>query len=123
MTVGYPDPGFRMRSFGPLTSWARLLAASGMAAVVYGCETPERDARAVLRRVRDDAGDLGLDPGRVGLFAASGNAPVGLSLLMGDPGLALRRDDGRGRLDDLSVRGGAGPAGRRRPRSTPTRIA
>ena len=33
MTMAYPDPTARIRMYGPLTSWARLIAASGMAAI------------------------------------------------------------------------------------------
>ena len=36
LPMAYPDPTARVRSYGPLTSWARLMAASGMAVVVYG---------------------------------------------------------------------------------------
>ena len=80
----YPDPTARVRAYGPLTSWARLMAASGMAAVVYGAEAPAEDVHAVLRRLRADADALGLDVDRFGLFATSGNVTVGLSALMRD---------------------------------------
>ena len=32
---GYPDPESRIRRYGPVTSWAKLIAAAGMAAVIY----------------------------------------------------------------------------------------
>jgi hypothetical protein len=84
LATGYPDPEARVRAYGPLTSWARLMAASGMAAVIYGTDTPAEDAHALLRHLRGDAASLGLDDGRFGLFAASGNVPVGLSTLIRD---------------------------------------
>lgn len=84
MTMAYPDPTARVRTYGPLTSWARLIAASGMAAVVYGAEAPEEDVHALLRRLRADAAALTLDADRFGLFARSGNVTVGLSTLMRD---------------------------------------
>jgi hypothetical protein len=80
----YPDPEARVRMFGPVTSWARLMGASGMAAVVYGAEAPDEDVHAMLRQLREDADALGLDMDRLGLFAASGNVTVGLSTLMRD---------------------------------------
>jgi hypothetical protein len=55
-----------------------------MAAVVYGAEAPEEDVHAVLRQLRSDADALGLDSGKFGLFATSGNVTVGLSALMRD---------------------------------------
>jgi hypothetical protein len=84
MPMAYPDPTARVRFYGPLTSWARLMAASGMAAVVSGTETPEDDVHALLRHLRTDAAALGVDVDRLGLFAASGNVTVGLSTLMRD---------------------------------------
>jgi hypothetical protein len=84
MPMAYPDPTAKVRLFGPLTSWAQLIAASGMAAVVSGNEAPEEDVHALLRHLRADATALGLDVDRFGLFAASGNVTVGLSTLMRD---------------------------------------
>ena len=80
LPMAYPDPTARVRTYGPLTSWARLMAASGMAAVVYGAEAPEEDVHAVLRQLRSDADALGLDIDRFGLFAASGNVTVAFRL-------------------------------------------
>jgi hypothetical protein len=84
---GFPDPEGGIREFGPLTSWAQLIAASGMAAVLYGSEAPAEDIHAVLHHLRDDATALGVDAGRIGLFSASGSVPVALSTLMHDRAL------------------------------------
>lgn len=86
--VAYPDRAGRMRAFGPLTSWAELLAASGIAAVVYGAEAPAEDVHAVLRHLRASADTLDLDGSRLGLFATSANVTVGLSALIRDKHLA-----------------------------------
>ena len=77
--LGYPDPQGGVRAFGPLTSWAQLMAASGMAAVLYGNEEPDEDADAVLHYLRANADMLALDIHTLGLFAGSGNVPVALS--------------------------------------------
>jgi dienelactone hydrolase len=84
LPLAYPDPTARVRAYGPLTSWAQLMAASGMAAVVYGTEAPEEDVHALLRHLRAEAATLALDVDRFGLFAASGSVTVGLSTLMRD---------------------------------------
>lgn len=84
LPMAYPDPAARVRAYGPLTSWARMMAVSGMAAVVYGAETPEEDVHAALRHLRSDAHALRIDSNRVGLFATSGNVTVALSALMRD---------------------------------------
>jgi dienelactone hydrolase len=88
LTMAYPDPTARIRAFGPLTSWAQLLAGSGIAAVVYGTEAPAEDILAVLHHVRANADALEFDVERIGLLATSANATVGLSALMRDRRLA-----------------------------------
>jgi hypothetical protein len=87
VAFGYPDPDGGIRQFGPYTSWAQLVAASGMAMVLYGSEAPAEDIHEVLRHLRSDADALGVDATRIGLFSGSGNVPVALSTLMSDPDL------------------------------------
>jgi hypothetical protein len=82
--LGYPDPTGGIRTFGPFTSWARLIAASGMAAVLYGSSAPADDVHALLQHLRANAGDLSLDAARIGLLAASGSGAVALATLMRD---------------------------------------
>jgi hypothetical protein len=92
---GYPEAGFvrvvgcAFREMGPIVSWARLIAASGMAVVAGSNRSPAEDARALLRFVRAEGARFGLDARRVGIWAASGNGPVGLSLAI-EGGAAIR---------------------------------
>ncbi|HVZ20954.1 MAG TPA: hypothetical protein VG871_07825 [Vicinamibacterales bacterium] len=88
IAFGFPDPEGRIRMFGPITSWARLIAASGSAAVVLGTASPADDLLEALGYLRANAASLGLDERRIGLFATSGNAPVALATLMNDRTLA-----------------------------------
>jgi acetyl esterase/lipase len=86
--MGYRDAGSqrilgcRAKEMESFIGWARLTAASGMAAVAYttGAD-PVADARAALRHLRQRAGDLGIDAARIGLWACSGHVPNALSLL------------------------------------------
>jgi len=87
MPLAYPDPQGGVRTYGPVTSWAQLIAASGMAAVLYGSEAPAEDVHAVLHHLRDHANALDLDPERIGLLAESANVTVALSALMRDSAL------------------------------------
>jgi hypothetical protein len=86
--LGYSDPGAqtrlgcRFKEMGSYISWARLTAASGMAAVTYSNREPIADLDALLQFVRVNASSLGIDGTRVGIWAASGNVPLALSLLM-----------------------------------------
>jgi acetyl esterase/lipase len=84
VAFGYPDPDGGIRQFGPYTSLAQLIAASGMASVLYGSESPAEDIHSVLRHLREDAESLGIDTVRMGLYSASGCGPVALSTLMRD---------------------------------------
>jgi hypothetical protein len=83
-TFGFPDPRFAqgLRTMGAYRSWGRLLAASGMAAIAYSYRDPVADTAALLGHVREHARELGLDATRVALWAASGNVPTALHLLM-----------------------------------------
>jgi hypothetical protein len=82
LPLAYPDPEGRFRTFGPVTSWARLCARSGIAAVIYGTETPHEDVHAALRHLVSHAEPYGLDTARLGVLATSANVTVALSLLM-----------------------------------------
>jgi hypothetical protein len=84
--LGYPDPQSGGRMFGPLTSWARLVAMTGMAAAIYGTSRPADDIHTVVAYLRDHAASFGIDRDRIGISAMSANVPVALSLLMRDAG-------------------------------------
>ena len=81
---GFPDPRFArgLRSMGAYTSWGRLLAASGMNAVAYDYREPVADLAALLAHLRENAVALGIDASRIAVWAASGNVPTALHLLM-----------------------------------------
>lgn len=87
IVLGYPDPQAGVRTFGPMTSWAELIAASGMAAVLYGPSVPGEDIDAALAYVQANSEQYRLDGQRVALLATSGNVPVALSRLIREPGL------------------------------------
>ena len=85
---GYPDPGFeafvgcKLKDMGAYTSWGRLVAASGIVGVTYTNREPVADLDALLQYLRQNAASLGIDENRIGLWAASGNVPRAVSVLM-----------------------------------------
>jgi len=83
--AGYPDPGGMLRGAPPYTSWARLLAASGLAVVLADNRAPRADLATLLAHLRAAGPELGLAPDRIGLWAASGNVPVALAALARRP--------------------------------------
>jgi len=88
LVAGYKDEGAlkflgcRFKEMHSNVSWARLIAASGMAAVMYTNREPAADFLAALSHVQRSAATLGVDAGRLGLWASSGHVPVALSALM-----------------------------------------
>jgi hypothetical protein len=97
LVSGYSDVGARARigcafkETESCISWARLAAASGLAAVAYETgREPATDARALLDHIRRNAAPLGLDETRIGLWACSGHVPNALSLLMREAESPLR---------------------------------
>jgi dienelactone hydrolase len=83
---GYPDPGMaamvgkRLKDWASYMGWARMVAASGIIGIAYANRTPA-DVTALVHHLRDNAGALGIDPGRIGVWACSGNVPTALGLL------------------------------------------
>jgi hypothetical protein len=86
--AGYPDVGVPMplgcnwREMGFVESLAQLIAASGMPAVAYSTSAPAVDAGRVVDFIERRGASLRIDPGRLGIWASSGNVPVALGLLM-----------------------------------------
>jgi acetyl esterase/lipase len=93
--MGYPDAGTRRivgcsaKEMACFIDWAKLVATFGMVAITYAAAQPDVDVHDLLRHLRAQAQPLGIDVGRLGVWACSGHGPVALSLLMsGEPGLA-----------------------------------
>ena len=74
--------GRRFKEVGHPVSWARMIAASGIVAILYSNRQPVDDVQAILQHIRDHAASLGIDASRLGLFASSGHVPLALWLLM-----------------------------------------
>lgn len=86
---GYSDVGFqkmlgcKLKDMASYISWGQLTAASGLVAITYTAIEPAADVHALLQHVRENAGSLGIDENRIGVWACSGNVPNALSILMG----------------------------------------
>jgi hypothetical protein len=84
--TGFPDPGAAaffgkpLKDWASYMDWARLVAASGIAAILYLNREPG-DVVALVRHLRANAGALGIDAERLGVWACSGNVPNALGLV------------------------------------------
>jgi hypothetical protein len=76
--TGYPDPGAekifgcKVKEMECYISWAKLMAASGLAAITYLNHDPARDLDALFRHLRENAETLGIDQRRMGVWSCSG---------------------------------------------------
>ena len=61
-----------------------------MVAITYVNREPVADLHALLDHVQHNAGSLGVDADRIGIWASSGNVPLALSLLMQGEGVSFR---------------------------------
>ena len=88
LVSGYVDAGLKavlgcgFREMASNVSWARLIAAEGLGAILYTNREPETDLHALIRNIRAHAAELGIDADRIGIWACSGNVPLALSVLM-----------------------------------------
>jgi len=89
--TGVTDAGFednfgcRLKDMASYITWARLAAASGIAAVTYSNVDPAADGVTVLRYVRENAASLQIDGERIAVWSCSGHVPTALALIMAEP--------------------------------------
>ncbi|HET7434756.1 MAG TPA: hypothetical protein VFN10_08595, partial [Thermoanaerobaculia bacterium] len=87
---GYRDPGFAAAIGSPFKemmwtqSWARLFAASGVAAITYTNVDPVADLVTLFATLQERAEEWQIDATRVAIFASSGHVPTALSALLHD---------------------------------------
>jgi hypothetical protein len=81
--AGVPLPlGCTFKEMEMTISLAQAIAASGMAAAAYTTSDPAADAGAAIDYLDAQAGKLGIDRARIGVWAISGNVPAALSALI-----------------------------------------
>lgn len=87
MVFGFRDPGFqamtgmKLKQIRQNVCWAELLAASGMAAVLYSPVDPVEDVLTVIDALKFNAAGLNIDAERIGIWSVSGNVPNALHVL------------------------------------------
>lgn len=80
-----------LKEWGQYTSWPRLAATRGLAAISYQSDNdPLVQTEALLRYVREHAAELHVDPKRIAIWACSANARVGTMLVAMHPPTEFR---------------------------------
>ena len=84
MVLGYADDVFKspLKSWEVYKDWAKLFAASGMAAINYSTLQPASDIEDLILHIRENAEDLQLDGDAIGIWSCSGNVVNALSVIM-----------------------------------------
>ena len=72
------DPSFKDAVF--FQSWARMVAARGLVGITYR-NREASDVHALIAHLRAHAGELGIDPARLGVWASSGHVPNALAVI------------------------------------------
>ena len=85
--TGYPDPGFaamtgyQLKEVAQYISWAKLITASGFIAITYTNVDPVSDLDSLMQYIIKNGARLGIDKGKICIWACSGNTPNAMSLL------------------------------------------
>src|SRR4051794_7816874 len=92
-----PEIAPKPKDWGAYVSYGELAAASGLVGITFNhryygfgdLELAAEDIQSAIRYVRENAGDLNVDPNRLGLWAFSGGGPQ-LSFALREPPPYLR---------------------------------
>jgi len=82
--------GRRLKDTGWYRSWGKLIAASGMAALIYETDIPEKDLNILLQFLQDHADAYCIDRNRLGIYSCSGNVPTALVSCMDETKMYFR---------------------------------
>ena len=90
IVAGYPGTmaprptALTYKEIGWTVSMCELIAVSGMVAIAYTNREPVSDLQDLFEHIHGCSGALGIDPGRLGVVAVSGNVPTAVSTIMQD---------------------------------------
>lgn len=87
---GYTNEGqlktakHQLRTWSPYTSWCKVVAASGMAAIVYETINPENDLKSLIQFISSSADNLNIDVNKIGAYSCSANTPTEIAYILND---------------------------------------
>lgn len=74
--------GKQLRKWSAYTSWCQVIAASGMAAIVYETVNPENDLTSIMNHINTNADKLNIDANKIGAYTCSANSPTALANIL-----------------------------------------
>lgn len=74
--------GSTFRKWSAYTSWCKLVAASGMAAIVYEIVDPINDLLSLEKYLQSNQDKLTIDMDKIGAYTSSGNTPTAVCRIL-----------------------------------------
>lgn len=91
IVLGYTDMagqkllGSKFKNYITFISWCKIIAASGMAAIIYETINPEQDILSLSKYLRSNESKLGIDNSKIGAFTLSAHSPTTINEVLTGP--------------------------------------
>ncbi len=91
IVLGYTDMagqrllGSKFKNYITFISWCKIIAASGMAAIVYESVNPGQDIIALSNYLKSNESELSIDNSKIGAFTLSAHSPTTINEVLTGP--------------------------------------
>ena len=91
IVLGYTDIagqkllGSKFKNFITFISWCKIIAASGMAAIIYETVDPKQDILSLSNYLRSNESRLAIDNNKIGAFTLSAHSPTTIYEVLSGP--------------------------------------
>ena len=88
LVLGYPDMagkkllGSEFKNYIQFVSWCKIIAASGMAAIMYQSNNPEQDIISLSNYLKTNENNLKIDITKVGAYTCSAHTPTTITYIL-----------------------------------------
>lgn len=88
MVLGYPDMagkkliGSEFKNHIQFVSWCKIIAASGMASIVYQSNNPEQDIITLSNYLKTNEDKLKIDNSKIGAYTCSAHTPTTITTIL-----------------------------------------
>lgn len=91
IVLGYTDMagqkllGSKFKDYITFISWCKIIAASGLAAIIYETVNPEQDIISLSNYLKSNESKLGIDNSKIGAFTLSAHSPTTINEALTGP--------------------------------------